>query len=75
MPFTGYAANLGLDLETFTGCLENNTYFDAVNADLQEGADLGVRGTPAFFVNGQFVNGAQPFEVFKGIIDTQLATE
>jgi protein-disulfide isomerase len=43
-----------------------------IAADSAEAAKLGVSGTPAFYVNGRFVNGAQPFEVFKQLIDQEL---
>jgi protein-disulfide isomerase len=32
-----------------------------------------VRGTPAFFINGRFISGAQPFETFKEAIDDELS--
>jgi protein-disulfide isomerase len=41
--------------------------------DHQDGTKVGVQGTPAFFINGRFVNGAQPFENFQAIIDEELA--
>jgi len=44
-----------------------------VKTDHREGSAIGVSGTPAFFVNGRFVNGAQPFEKFKQLIDEELA--
>ncbi len=33
---------------------------------------VGVRGTPAFFINGVFLSGAQPVENFRAIIDEQI---
>lgn len=39
-----------------------------VQADLEKGQELGVSGTPGFFVNGQFLNGAQPMSAFEPII-------
>lgn len=42
-------------------------------ADLDYGTTLGVDGTPAFFVNGHFISGAQPFEVFQQAIESLLA--
>ena len=36
-------------------------------------ATLASTGTPAFFVNGIMINGAQPFDAFKEIIDAELA--
>jgi protein-disulfide isomerase len=45
----------------------------AVQRDIDEGTELGITGTPAFFINGRFVNGAQPLEKFALIIDKELA--
>jgi protein-disulfide isomerase len=73
--FIGYAQELGLDTATFTECLNSGVHESAVLADLQEGARVGVDGTPAFFINGAFVSGAQPFEVFQQTIDSFLAAE
>jgi len=42
-------------------------------ADTKQGSSLGVQGTPASFVNGHFINGAQPFDAFKKIADEELA--
>jgi protein-disulfide isomerase len=71
--FKEYAVDLGLDTDTFNDCLDSNKYADEVEADLQEGSHFGVTGTPAFFINGQKISGAQPFTIFKQIIDVELA--
>lgn len=68
----GYAADLGLDLDKFNECLDTGRYASEVEHDMQEGQSYGVRGTPAFFINGHLVSGAQPFSVFKEIIDREL---
>ena len=44
-----------------------------VDADIKAGEEAGVNGTPAFFINGRMLSGAQPFEAFKKIIDEELA--
>jgi protein-disulfide isomerase len=69
---TRYAGQLGLDRETFAAALAQGTYREAVDQDLAEAGRLGVLGVPAFFINGQRVDGVQPLSVFKGIIETQL---
>jgi protein-disulfide isomerase len=66
------AATLGLDTAKFDTCLDSHKQKDAVDADLQAGQEAGVDGTPAFFINGRMISGAQPFEVFKKIIDEEL---
>lgn len=44
-----------------------------INDDIELGKQLGVQGTPAFFINGVFLSGAQPVESFRAIIDEQIA--
>ena len=67
-----YASDLGLDQERFDGCLDSGEFRTDVQNDLKEGSSYGVTGTPAFFVNGRFLNGAQPYEAFAQIIDDEL---
>jgi protein-disulfide isomerase len=43
-----------------------------VEADQREAEKLGVTGTPAFFINGKYLSGAQPFPVFKERVDAEL---
>ncbi|MEE2828559.1 MAG: thioredoxin domain-containing protein [Myxococcota bacterium] len=71
----GYARTVGLDGAAFDTCLDSGKHSAAVTASTEAGAAAGVRGTPAFFVNGQFINGAQPFENFKKIIDAELKSK
>lgn len=66
------ATQLGLDAPKFNACFDGHKYKAAVDADIQAGDDLGVSGTPAFFINGRSVTGAQPFETFKSLIDEEL---
>jgi len=40
---------------------------------MADGQKVGVTGTPAFFVNGRFLSGAQPFDAFRAIIDDELS--
>ena len=70
-----YAKDLKLDKKKFEACLDNGEKADIVTAEAAEGAALGVQGTPGFFINGRFLGGAFPFEVFKEIIDKELAGE
>jgi protein-disulfide isomerase len=79
----GYAADLGLDTDTFNDCLDGGKQTAEVEKDAQDAQSYGAGGTPAFFVNGQLVSGAKPFEDypdqsgtmqpgFKSIIDAAL---
>jgi protein-disulfide isomerase len=67
------AAELRLDTAKFNACVDSHKYKDAVDTDIKAGQDAGVAGTPAFFINGREVSGAQPFEAFKRIVDEELA--
>jgi protein-disulfide isomerase len=67
-----YAATLGLDADKFNQCLDSGSMREAVAADQAEATALGIRGTPAFYINGRFLSGAQPFEKFQAIIDDEL---
>lgn len=67
-----HAANLGLDMAKFNACVDSRKYKAAVDADIAEGNDIGVDGTPAIFINGRMISGAQPFEAFKKVIDEEL---
>jgi protein-disulfide isomerase len=69
----GYASELGLDPASFNECLDSDKYAAEVQKDKQDGQSYGVGRTPAFFVNGQLVSGAQPFSVFQQLIEAALA--
>ncbi|MCO8126865.1 DsbA family protein [Acidimicrobiia bacterium EGI L10123] len=63
------ASGLGLDAERFRADLADADLVEAVRADVDEAVGFGVTGTPAFFVNGQVIMGAQPVEVFVEAIE------
>lgn len=67
-----YAAEAGLDMAKFKAALDNHTHEAIVKADMAVAEKAGVRGTPAFTVNGYFLSGAQPFPAFKKLIDLAL---
>jgi protein-disulfide isomerase len=68
-----YAKNIGLNATPFDQCLASGKYKAAVQKDLSEGAQLGLTGTPTFFINGREISGALPVESFSAIIDEELA--
>ena len=72
--YIDFADELNLDMDTFTGCIDNQTHLEEVQNDSSIAQQLGASGTPAFFINGRFVSGAQPFDVFARIIEEELAT-
>lgn len=70
-----YAKELGLDVERFSSCLTEGRFQAAIQADLDFAINLGVRSTPTFFINGLAIVGAQPLDIFKQVIDQELAGE
>jgi len=68
-----YAADVGLDSGQFAECLSGNVHGGAVQRDIEEATKLGLEGTPAFFINGQLISGAQPLERFIQMIEEELA--
>ena len=69
----GRASTLGLDASSFGTCLSSGRHDTAIQASLRQGEELGVTGTPAYFVNGRMLSGARPVESFIELIDTELA--
>ena len=68
-----YAKELDLNTGKFNKCLDSGEKKTLVDKDTAYGSSLGVQGTPGFFINGQFLAGAFPFQFFKEIIDKQIA--
>lgn len=77
LTFTQYAQDIELEMEQFNSCLGTGKYLQEVQNDLSDGRDYDITGTPGFFIGNDEIgfvklNGAQPFESFKRIIDAQL---
>jgi protein-disulfide isomerase len=71
-----YAREIAVgDLRAFEACVKARKYQTQVQRDVAEGEKLGVTGTPAFFINGRMLAGAQPFEAFASIVDAELAPQ
>jgi|SRR5579871_4563516 len=68
-----YAAAIGLDLARFKADLDAERYKARIEADMKEGNDVGVNGTPAVFINGRKIAGAYPLETFQKVADQELA--
>jgi protein-disulfide isomerase len=66
------AGDIGLDLGKFKQALDQHTAQAKIKADTELGSKMGAGGTPAFFINGRFLSGAQPLPAFKAIIDDEL---
>lgn len=67
-----FARTLGLNPSQFDSCLDSGTYTKRVENNTEAGRRAGVSGTPATFINGRIISGAQPFSVFKTIIEEEL---
>lgn len=67
------AKKAGAKEAEFKSCLESGKYKAKVDANVAEGAALGIKSTPTFFINGKLISGAQPLEVFTEVIDADLA--
>jgi protein-disulfide isomerase len=67
------AKDVGLNLSDWQACRQDPSMRAEVEKDMADGAKIGVTGTPAFFINGVMLSGAQPYERFKAIIDRELA--
>jgi protein-disulfide isomerase len=70
---TDLAAGVGLNRETFGQCLSSGAHRAEVENARQAAISQGVSSTPTFFINNQRVEGNQPYENFKQIIDQELA--
>ncbi len=66
------ATDAGLDVAAFEQCLQSGKHQARIQAGVELGSSLGITGTPAFFINGRPLSGAQPFEAFVKIIDEEL---
>ena len=69
--FAKWAGEIGLDVDQFEKDLTDKALAEKITKQQAQGMTLGARGTPAFFVNGRFLSGAQPVDAFKAIIDEE----
>jgi protein-disulfide isomerase len=67
-----YATQVGMSVSDFKKCLDTEKFKVVVQKDEEEGDRLGVQGTPAFFINGRSLSGAQPLSEFSRMIDEEL---
>lgn len=66
------AAEAGLDTVDFSACMDEQRNFERIRAQDQYRRDRGIRGQPVFDINGSFLIGAQPFDVYRTVINTAL---
>jgi protein-disulfide isomerase len=70
--YAEHAKALGLEVAPFQECVDSRKYKETVERNYADGVKAGVSGTPAFFINGRLLSGAQPLEAFKAVIDEEL---
>lgn len=73
----GFASDLGLDMQQFNTCYDEQRYDDRVMNNFEDGKSLGVTGTPTFLVfdnsgESETIRGAQPYSVFEQVLDRML---
>lgn len=68
-----WAVDMGLDTAKFNNCVDQKQHSDVIDEDQKAGVEVGVSGTPTFYVNGKQLVGAQPFSAFQTAIDAELA--
>ena len=66
-----FATDLKLDTAKFNACVDSGKYSATVENDTAYAQTLGVTSTPAFLINGQSLVGAQPFEAFQKIVESE----
>jgi protein-disulfide isomerase len=66
------AADLGLDMVLFKGCVEGGKHQASVERDLEQAKKAGLDRTPSFVINGRLITGSQPFDRFVQVIDEEL---
>ncbi len=72
-----FAFSIGLDMELFESCLDSGKYSKRVQYNIDEARKQGASATPTFFIidsegNKQKISGAQPYSVFKNVIDSMI---
>jgi protein-disulfide isomerase len=72
-PLNACIQEVGAAVAAFEQCLNSGTYQAAVQKDVGESTRAGVTGTPALFINGRLISGAQPLERVVPIIEEELA--
>jgi len=69
-----FAEMLALNLDQFESCVAENKYRELVFDNQADASQLGVSGTPTFFINGVKLVGNQPYENFQELIEQALAS-
>ena len=65
-------ADIPADWETLKKDMESKEIEKIVEEDMKAASALGLRGTPASFINGRYISGALPIDSFKKVIDEEF---
>jgi protein-disulfide isomerase len=63
----------GVDVAKVMDAVKTNKWKEEIQKDIDQAEELKVQGTPHSFINGRVVNGAQPYEKFKKVVDEEIA--
>ncbi|WP_161597653.1 DsbA family protein [Fluviispira multicolorata] len=69
------AQNIGLNISEFNKCRNDRSIKEKITSEIEYGQSLGINATPAFYINGVQLMGAQPKAEFEKIIKKELATK
>ncbi len=67
-----WAKEQGLNVSKFKKALADDKYGKTIQEQQALASSLGARGTPAFFINGRNLRGAQPLAAFTTVIDEEM---
>ena len=70
-----FASRLGLDVEKLAATIQNRKYTPRVDADLADGFQRGVRGSPVIFVNGKQIDGVPRLQTLTEYVESALAAK
>jgi len=63
----------GIDIERFNQCLDQGEQRQAIEEERREAEGFGIQGTPGFFINGERLDGAQPYSAFQKVLERHLS--
>lgn len=69
------AETVGLDIDAFAECMDDGRYISVVNDNREAARNVGVTGTPTFFLNDEELSGAQPLSVFSQAINAIISAQ
>lgn len=71
--FKKLAGEIGLNQQQFNQCVDSKKTQAKVQAHEQLALEQHIQATPSFIIGGKIVEGPQPYDVFKSLVDSALA--